>query len=540
MPKISDVSIIAWIKEHGIKTEKGDPIDFKDHPFLYDIYRDMSPMQVIMKPAQVGASTMMNIKPFWIMDKIGLDIIYTLPSDSDVTDFVSSKTNRLIAQNPYLLELTKDRDTVEQKQIRNNIIYYRGTWTKKAAMMVPSDCNIHDEVDASKQEVIADYETRLKHSNYKWRWYFSHPSMEGTGVHKLYLTTDRKNWFITCHSCKHEQVLTWPESIDRSIEQYVCKKCRQPLSDNDRRDGAWKPTSEDKKDKSFGRSGYWISSLMCPWVTAHEIIEASETKDPEYFHTKVLGLPYSGGGTKVTKNILYDNLTNRVNSQKGRIVIGVDTGIKIHYVVGNHEGLFYYAETDGYDAIESLLARFPESVVVIDQGGDLISPRKLREKYPGRVFLCYFRADRKTMQLVAWGEGAEEGKVICDRNRMIQLVVDEFTDKRVPLQGTEKDWEDYVGHWGNMYRISTENALGVEVNKWERSGPDHLALATVYWRVGMTRFGQGNGLILSNQAGFVPVSRGFLPTPGGGQKASELRTYLFPEKDTTEPDIFDD
>lgn len=532
---LSDLSIIAWIKEHGLKTERGEPLNFRDHMFLYDIYRDLKPIQAIMKPAQVGASTMMNIKPFWLMDKIGLDIIYTLPSDADVSDFVGSKTNRLIANNPYLQELTKDRDTVESKTIRNSTIMYRGTWSKKAAMMFSSDLNIHDEVDASKQEVLADYETRLKHSKFKWRWYFSHPTTDGAGIHKLFLQTDQKHWFIHCGNCGQEQTLTWPESISRELEKYVCKKCHFEITDDMRRRGKWKPTHAGRADAS----GYWISSLMCPWISAHEIIENYETKDPEYFHTKVLGLPYSGGGTKVTKEVLFQNLTKNINTQSGRIVIGVDTGIKIHYVVGNAEGLFYYDETDGYDAIEDLMRRFPEAVVVIDQGGDLISPRKLREKYPGRVFLCYFRQDRKTMQLVAWGEGNEEGKVICDRNRMIQLVVDEFTDKRLPLQGTEEDWKPFVGHFQNIYRVKMENALGVTVHKWERSGPDHWALATVYWRTGMTRFGQGKAAIVGGEPLLIPAGRGFEMQPKGGMKAKELTVFMFPEQNSDPEDGFD-
>jgi len=528
-PSLSDLSVLAWIKEHGIKTEKGDPITFRDHPFLFDIYRDMTPNQVIMKPAQVGMSTLMNIKPFWIMDKMGLEVIYTLPTDADVIDFVGSKTNRIIAQNPYLQELTKDRDTIEQKLVRDSQIYYRGTWSKKSAMMIPADLLIHDELDASKQEIVTDYETRLKHSSYKWKWYFSHPSTEGTGIHKKFLETDQKHWHITCRACKEEQVLTWPESIDRTLQMYVCKKCHQPLTDDDRRKGRWKETGHLADRFKYPSSGYWISSLMCPWIPAHEIINNYETKDPEYFYTKVLGLPYSGGGNKINRELLVQNCTPRVNSQSGRIVFGVDTGVKVHLVAGNAEGLFYYSETDGYDELERLLDRFPKSVAVIDQGGDLISPRKLREKYPGRIFLCYFRADRKAMQLCAWGDGDEEGKVICDRNRMIQLVVDEFTDKRIPLQGKEYEWKDFVDHFEHIYRVKTENALGVDVYKWERSGPDHFALATTYWRVGMTRFGQGGGAILGEGIqGFIPISKGMAPDLRGNVKASTLKEFVFP------------
>ena len=76
-------------------------------------------------------------------------------------------------------------------------------------------------------------------------------------------------------------------------------------------------------------------------------------------------------------------------------VIGVDTGKQIHYVCGGEKGLFYYDVAKDYDEIENLLKRWPRAVCVIDQGGDLIGSRKLREHYPGRVFLCSYGEDRK-------------------------------------------------------------------------------------------------------------------------------------------------
>jgi len=47
-------------------------------------------------------------------------------------------------------------------------MYFRGTKTERAALAVSSDLNIHDEEDRSDQQVIAQYSSRLQHSNYKW------------------------------------------------------------------------------------------------------------------------------------------------------------------------------------------------------------------------------------------------------------------------------------------------------------------------------------------------------------------------------------
>lgn len=490
---LENISIHAFIQENQIKTEQGTPLTFNDHLFLFDPYRDFSMQQVIFKAAQIGFSTLAINKTFWLAKTRGFNIIYTLPTDSDVQDFVGGKVNRIIAQNPIYQEWTKDRDTVEQKSIGNSVLYYRGTWTKKAAIMVSSDLNVYDEVDSSKQDIIEDYSTRLQHSKHKWEWYFSHPSAPGVGVDKYWAKSDQKKWFIECPHCKESQFLSWPESIDEGKEIFICKKCRKEIKD--RTKGKWKPTSKGKF------SGYWIPLLIAPWVTAKEIVGYYHEKSEEYFYNKVLGLPYVGGGNKLTKVHFNKNLTHRnlTPERTERVVIGVDTGKKLHYVCGGLKGLFYYSEAKDYDEIEYLMMRWPRSIVVIDQGGDIIGSRKLREKYPGRVFLCTFGADRKTKQLVRWGQNDEQGAVIADRNRTIQITVDEFIDGRIPVEGNENEWYDYWLHWNNLTRVKEEDPKTGEIKRkiWVRSGDDHWALATTYWRVGMDRFGSAQGSIIS-------------------------------------------
>lgn len=490
---LAEENIHVWLKLYGIKNENGDVLDFKDHLFLLEPYEDLSPKQVIMKAAQIGYSTLAIIKSLWAIKHLGINAIYTLPTADDRNTFVGDKVNRIIAQNPILLEYTQDKDTVESKQVGKNVIHYRGTFTQKAAMMVSSDLNIHDEVDASNQSVVEQYSTRLQHSTYKYEWYFSHPSATGVGVDRYWGRSDQKHWFITCSGCKKEQYIEWPKSIDPVRECFQCKTCKKELSREERRVGRWV-----QKKKGMEYSGYWIPLLICPWITAQEILGYYHNKTEEYFYNKVLGLPYVGGGNKLERAQLMANLTDRIITplENERVVIGMDTGKKLHYVCGTKKGLFYYGEATDYDEIEVLLKRWPRSIIVIDQGGDLIGPRKLREKYQGRVFLCTYGEDRKTQELVRWGSNDEYGAVIADRNRMIQLVVDEFTDRRIPLQGTENDWYDMWLHWNNLTRIKEENDRGMIRKVWIRSGDDHFAHSCVYWRVGMMRFGDGDGALL--------------------------------------------
>jgi ssDNA-binding Zn-finger/Zn-ribbon topoisomerase 1 len=482
-----------WIRKYKIKNEAGNPIEFVNHNFLRDIYNDFTPVQAILKAPQIGMTVLEVIKSLWVAKKLGKDIIYTLPTSTDVNDMAGGKVNRIIAQNPILLDWVKDHDTVDQKAVGDNIIYYRGTWINKAAMMVSSQLNIHDEVDASKPEVIVQYETRLQASTGGWRWYFSHPSAPDVGVDMIWKQSDQKHWFVKC-PCGQKQYLSWsmdnPSEMSVDIERkiYVCKECQQELSDEVRRKGQWVKKYNDREI-----SGYWISQLMCPWIPASKVIKDFQEKDPTYFYNYVLGLPFGGDDSKLTKEGLFQNLTTDIltPAYSERIVIGIDTGLKIDFVMGSKRGLFYQGETKDYDELDRIMKQRPRAIAVIDAGGDLIGSRKFVERWPGRVFLCFFREDRKTKQLIQWGEKNEYGTVIADRNRMIQMVVSEFGDKRIPLQGTEVDWHDYWLDWNNLARIKVFHPITGELKgmKWVRSGRDHRCLATIYWRIGMARFG---------------------------------------------------
>lgn len=466
-----------------------------------------------------------------------MDIIYTLPTDQDVNVFVGGKVNRIIAQNPILLDYTRDKDSVEQKRVGDSMMYFRGTWTQKAAIMVTADRLVHDEKDSSKPDVVKEYQARLQHSKYKQTHTFSHPSTPGTGVDVEWQVSDQKHWFVDCPHCNKKQYLSWDlddpakMSIDIDRRIFICRKCGGELSDDVRRKGRWIAKHPERK-----RSGYWVPLLICPYVSAGEIIDKFNDPDTteEFFYNKVLGLPWVGKGNKLTRELLMKNLTDEMITPEAheRIVIGIDTGLKIDYVMGGARGLFYHGETKNYAELDNHMTRWPKAIAVIDAGGDLIGSREFFARYPGRVFLGHLTEDRKTKQLAKWGTGAENGNITIDRNRMIQLVVDEFSNARVPLQGTENDWYEYWLDWNNLSRKKIVDTVTNQFkgHKWVRSGRDHRALATVFWRVGMIKFGWGGAkrvkaASIEAKSGEIKQTDtgGFYATPWAAQKENDWR-----------------
>jgi len=496
------LSIHDWIIREEIKNEKGDPIEFDSHPFLFDIYADQAQNMTVMKAAQVGLTTCEMLKNHFDAKQYNLDIIYTLPTDGDVRVMVGGKTNRIIANNPSMLADVADKDSVESKQIGGSMIYFRGTWTKKAAMMTPADRLVHDEKDSSKLDVIADYQARLQHSKFKQTHTFSHPSLPETGVHIDWLKSDQKHWFVKCPHCEHWQYLSWNTedpskmSIDFEKRAFVCKKCRSTLPDYVRREGQWVAKYPDKK-----WSGYWVPLLIAPWVSAGDIIDKfqdPETTD-EFFFTKILGLPYADASSKLLRKSFSQNLTGQryAPTTDQRVILGIDTGLRLDYVLGDKHGLFHQADCNDYGELDQIMKRWPKCIAFIDAGGDLIGSRAFAERWVGRVYFVYFTGDRKKNELFTWGTKDEHGAVTIDRNRSIQLVVDEFRTKRIPVHGTIEEWFEYWLDWNHLSKIKV---LDPETNvikgyKWVRSGRDHRALATVCWRVGMSRFAGMGSLV---------------------------------------------
>lgn len=503
-------SIHTWIRKYRIKNEKGELIEFKNHLFLYDIYRDQAPQIVCMKAAQIGFSTLAILRNIYDAWSKHLEIIYTLSTDHDAAAFVSGKVDRIIANNPILRDYVTDKDSIEQKAVSKSMIYFKGTHTKKAAITTTADRLVHDEKDSSKLDVIADYQARLLHSKHKQTHQFSHPSLPETGIHADWLKSDQKHWFIRCPKCKREQFLNWdtenPRRMSVDIERkiFICKFCQGPIDDKTRADGWWKA-------KYPGRpvSGYWIPLLIAPWVSAADIIARYQDPNttPEFFATKVLGLPYADGTAKLLRQHFIQNLTGKLAcpDTNDRVVIGIDTGKNLDFVIGNKQGLFRFGTCKDYSTLDGYMKLWPRAVAVIDYGGDFVARQAFFEKWRGRVYLCTLTGDRATKELINWKSGNEHGFATADRNRMIQFTIDHFRDKRIPVHGTEGDWLEYWLDWNNLSKMKVldPDTNQVKGYKFIRSGRDHLALATVFWMVGMQRFA-GVGAIINPETGYRP------------------------------------
>ena len=484
-------SCLIWAADNKINTEKGQPLEFANHRFLADIYDDLSPIQVAQKASQVGFSTLQIIKSFWMMYYWGRNIIYTLPTFGDVGQFVPSKVNPIIQNNPILAAWTKDKDTILQKKVGKSFIYYRGTVSGKSekdkseggvGIMFTSDLNVMDECDRSDQHTLEQYESRLGASDYAGQWFFSNPTSPHTLSQKLYEKSDQKHWFVKCSHCNHRQYLDFWKNIQN--DQFVCSKCGGIITDKDRELGQWV-----RKYSNREISGYWISHLICPWMSAKEIADNERTKTKAFFYNFVLGLPYRGSDIFVDRDMIL-RCIDQTQNFKERCVMGVDQGLKKHYVLASRQGIFKVGVADKWEEIEFLMKKYDVEVAVFDALPDLTEPRKLRDKYPGRVWLNYFKKEIKKADFIQWDD--QTRTVYSDRTKIIQQVIDNFADRKIRFTMDVEELGEYIKHWQALYKTTETDNLGLERDCWEASGADHFCFATIYAMIAQERVGAGD------------------------------------------------
>lgn len=518
---------LAFVYNHSIVNENGVPLEFHDHKFLIRPLADMSPEQVIMKPSQVGWTVVVGIvKSLWLAKYLRANVIYTMPSRTAIKDFVAPKVDPIFLQNKIFQSWLGKTDSAALKAIGDRFIYFRGSWEEAAAISITGDILINDEKDRSNQLVLATYRTRLDAS--KWQrpdlgftWEWSNPSIPGYGVDEQWQVSDQKHWFVKCPRCNYEYYMKFPENINIEKEVYICARCHRELSDEARRNGRWVI-----KNRKSGISGYWLSQLIVPWISAKEIIAKSK-KDAAIFHNFCLGLPYVSKDQSVSRETILRCIQMTANPRTG-VVMGIDNGVVKTVVVGNVHGIFKIYETESWEEIEEDLMRY-NATAVCDLQPYPNTPRKLATKYSGRFFTCTFVQEQKDLQVIKWGKHDRRGTVVADRTKMIDLVVSEFGGQEILLNLTLTDLEQYIYDWGQLYRTIETNTQGIQKAIWKtiEGRRDHYAFATLYWRMALEKvFAQG-GVVRTPQKGQNKfIQKSVAVSPEGTVPGVNLKSVL--------------
>ena len=497
-------SSLAWILLNGFVNENQEKIEFDNHRFMIDFYADDSDDIVSKKSAQVGFSVAAILKSGHECEFKKQNVIYVLPTNNVIGDFVKPKVNPLITSNPAFAKVVKD-DSVGLKRIGDRSLFFKGGFSDREAISITGDILVIDEYDRMpSMSVVNTFDSRLQASKHPKRWRFSNPSQVGFGVDALYQDSNQLHWFVKCTHCSHEWYMEWAKEdkahyIDQEQGLYVCGKCGKEIIDEARRMGRWIAKYPSRK-----RHGYWFSQMMAPWVSAKRIIEQYEESNIEFFHNFVLGKAYTPTDMIVDRAAILRACAPS-NIQKTQVAIGVDQDAGgQYYVCMTPQGIFDHGYVESWERIEHMKLMY-NAVVVCDPNPYQAMPKQMAAKYSD-WYLCYFK-NLDSMSAIQWKD--QEQIVYADRTRIIDIRANEIIHARMLYREHVHQLEDVIAHWNNLYRTTEEKEDGRIKSVWIKKDDKQsdYPFAEVYARIGLTQHMGGNSeFIQPEEAPAVPVT----------------------------------
>lgn len=495
---------------HPVLTSNGIPFEWDEHVFLLKPLCDFHPSQGINKCAQVGFSETNIIKALYVAEHMKMNILYTLPTDSFVRDFVPPKVDKIISSNPLLFANVTGQ--MYQKEVGNGpstrFIYFKGAHNPKSedkreetskGVSISSDLNIHDEASKSDPFILSQMTSRLANSKYGGRWLFDNPTYPKMGADAIYQKSDQRHWFVKCTHCSHRQYLDWirldqfelkkshHSYVDIETKQIICSGCGKPIDNETRMDGEW----VSKYPEKTAHRGYWINQLMYVHHTVEKLaeIESDPRLPTAYFQNMVMGKPYIGTDVKVERHHLFNNVNLEVNTLQNN-VIGVDQGKIKWWVAGNEQGIFACGKTESWDDIERLMKKY-DATVVTDGLPEQQKPKELARKYKGKVWRAFYKPHADQSELVKFVP-EQDYMVLIRRNEQFDEIVDKIMTNRFPLQMNLNDVPEFVDHWTSMVRLVQEDKEGNQRFEWIETDADHFAHATLYQQVALHKARAGH------------------------------------------------
>lgn len=333
---------------------RGAPFSFLHHEYQLRIARDPSPIKNIRKCSQVGISEFsvrsvlaaVNIVP-------GFTTIYTLPTANFATTFVKTRVDPVIQTSPALAaSIDLNNDNTNVKQFGESFLYFRGTKGAAAAISVPADWLVHDELDFSDLEVVSNYQSRLTHSPYKFKTKFSTPTVEKYGISAEMDRSRRFYLFCKCNHCNFQFIPNYFTDVDipdfegdlreinktnihlyRTKEAVVrCPKCRlQPDLGPEYREWVCENPAADPDT-----AGYQISPFDAPFIITPGYLISASTTYSRYadFVNFGLGLPCEDAESSITPDDLNKMFKTASDGNVLAYVMGIDVGQTCHIMVG--------------------------------------------------------------------------------------------------------------------------------------------------------------------------------------------------------------
>lgn len=518
------------------KTIRGKPVTFmskthtvKHRPWQQQIMDDQHENKVIEKSRQLGLSETAISEFIWFLDTHDhTTAMYTFPRNSQMADFSTSRIKPLFQDSPYLGSILDNKtDNIALKKIRESYLVMKSAFGSALGEGTSVDLLAFDEYDRMKDGVELAFQESLRASKYGLLRRFSTPTIPGRGVNLLFRKSDQQRYLWTCEHCGHVQFLDFEENmiqvkpngvdpISQEIEPGTfiigCSKCKKEL--NRWGSGYWKAMRPEIRDTR----GYHISQMDFVHISADSIMKRQfDYPSKQLFYNYVIGEPYAMEGMAITDQDFRDSatLSSEVYSRTDDYVaisIGIDWGGENWAVIlgltanGEEHLLDTIVFKDNpmvpLEPVNKMAASFmPYSpdVIVADAGYGSDRNSYLYTRFPNALYSCTWGTEKVASSgsfIPTWNENSR--KVHVDKTVQMQKMLHAIKNRQLHVF----PWGTKVGllckHVMNT-RIIDEESDGQMYQIATRIGPDHLACALVYARIGLSKYTQNGAVGHLNQ-----------------------------------------
>ena len=533
--------------------------------FLQQMLDDPHPWKAEQKSRQCGASENEVREALWFGDTHPYtSLVYVFPTFDMVADFSKTRIEEVMKDSPYVkrrmgidpktgkkIQGEDILDNVRLRKIGNSFMYFRSGHTPKAGEGIPCDMVVFDEIDRMSPNVMIAFNETLTSSAYGWRRDVSTPSLPGTGVNASFKESDQMHWFMKCPHCgkwmsmihdfpknvvdlskdskgrpNHDWHEKYPSIIRaEDTHAYICLNCHNPISDETRIKGLWKPLYPHR-DRI---RGYQISQLMCPWISASQLMQKKQDYNFEQlFENYVIGRPYLGDNVMITKGDILrcidTSITNPYDLVRRDICLGADWGNISWGVAGmpDPDNPLKYIILDIWNVADAdaqtidgrkdnpHIARTAEKMRqwegirgVFDAGYGKDRNFELMQDFPGKIFSCFYpnlsSATNKQIEDV-WNE--DDAKVSVDRTLTLKIMAKMFRDGRFVIPNWVAQnplFDTFIKHLTNLVLVRDieEDAKTHKEVITERVGTlpggDHFGHATNYLSIALRKAHNSGG-----------------------------------------------
>ena len=414
--------------------------------------------------------------------------IYTFPSKEDVEEFSKARAKPMFQASPLLSQEVADLDSAGVKQGKSGwTVYFRGTFTQRAALSVPAGMLIHDELDRSDQDTLQMYRDRLRNSEDPHRFVFSTPTVPDFGVSAEWKRSDQSEWFWACPECRHEQCfapmdgsVSWRDGLDLEEGVFRCVGCGVPISHDTVMTGRWVPQAAE----NAATAGYHITAIMHALSTAESLAEELE-KSPnvDRFVQGALGVPQVSGENAISEDaIAFGDWPNTL-VHPGPNYAGLDQGKKLDFVAGDGKGKIVAVHRfDDWSQVHSAMRTLNVRMLVGDIAPDARPMQELCRVFPGRVLMADYSLKTSALGGDKVYERVEkEPRVRIHRTAALDWTRDRILLKEDVFPAVPLALEREVkAHITAPKRTQETDSQGIPVSVWRETGPDHIRHAHLY------------------------------------------------------------